>query len=169
MWGTGGAPGGPLAALRVITVKAQSGSHRRSIFPQLPHAPGRSSSRCRPTEPRPQGSAKACVPGAGRSVRTRPMHPLWPRDLRDQCQDADVPFFFKQWGEWVMKDSIHAGVSAFGVLSYNGDWLPNATGWNGRSYDPETQEAYMVRVGKKFAGRLLGWRTWDEYPEVSNA
>ena len=28
----------------------------------------------------------------------RPMHPDWPRSIRDQCQAADVPFFFKQWG-----------------------------------------------------------------------
>lgn len=30
----------------------------------------------------------------------RPMHPNWARDIRDQCSDAGVPFFFKQWGSW---------------------------------------------------------------------
>jgi protein gp37 len=29
----------------------------------------------------------------------RPMKPEWARSLRDQCAAADVPFFFKQWGE----------------------------------------------------------------------
>jgi len=28
------------------------------------------------------------------------MHPDWARSLRNQCQDAGVPFLFKQWGEW---------------------------------------------------------------------
>ncbi len=28
----------------------------------------------------------------------RPMQSAWVEDLRDQCLDADVPFFFKQWG-----------------------------------------------------------------------
>ncbi|URN01237.1 phage Gp37/Gp68 family protein [Actinomadura madurae] len=28
----------------------------------------------------------------------RPMDPGWVRELRDQCADAGVPFFFKQWG-----------------------------------------------------------------------
>jgi len=28
----------------------------------------------------------------------RPMAPEWVGDIRDQCQEADVPFFFKQWG-----------------------------------------------------------------------
>lgn len=30
----------------------------------------------------------------------RAMHPAWARALRDDCQTAGVPFFFKQWGEW---------------------------------------------------------------------
>jgi protein gp37 len=28
----------------------------------------------------------------------RPIDPKWVRDLRDRCNDADVAFFFKQWG-----------------------------------------------------------------------
>lgn len=28
----------------------------------------------------------------------RPMHPDWARSIRDQCREAGVPFFFKQWG-----------------------------------------------------------------------
>jgi protein gp37 len=28
----------------------------------------------------------------------RPIDPQWARSLRDQCLDAGVPFFFKQWG-----------------------------------------------------------------------
>ncbi|MEU6054279.1 phage Gp37/Gp68 family protein [Streptomyces xanthochromogenes] len=35
---------------------------------------------------------------SGRNARA--MHPDWARSLRDQCIAADVPFFFKQWGEW---------------------------------------------------------------------
>ena len=31
----------------------------------------------------------------------RPMHSDWARSLRDQCAAAGVPFFFKQWGEWL--------------------------------------------------------------------
>ena len=28
----------------------------------------------------------------------RPVRPVWVTDIRDQCRDADVAFFFKQWG-----------------------------------------------------------------------
>jgi protein gp37 len=26
------------------------------------------------------------------------MEPAWATDIRDQCERANVPFFFKQWG-----------------------------------------------------------------------
>jgi protein gp37 len=39
------------------------------------------------------------VIGGGEPGATpRPMHPAWVRSLRDQCLEAGVPFFFKQWG-----------------------------------------------------------------------
>lgn len=31
----------------------------------------------------------------------RPMNPQWARDLRDQCKNASIPYFFKQWGSHV--------------------------------------------------------------------
>lgn len=53
------------------------------------------------------GSAGEEIPGVdwiicgGESgLEARPAHPDWFRSVRDQCQAARVPFFFKQWGEW---------------------------------------------------------------------
>jgi protein gp37 len=40
------------------------------------------------------------IAGGESGPHARPMHPDWARSLRDQCQAAGVPFFFKQWGEW---------------------------------------------------------------------
>jgi protein gp37 len=37
------------------------------------------------------------VGGESGPVR-RPMQPEWALSIRDQCREADVPFFFKQWG-----------------------------------------------------------------------
>ncbi|MDM2398136.1 phage Gp37/Gp68 family protein [Mycobacteroides abscessus] len=75
----------------------------------------------------------------------RSMHPDWARSLRDQCVAAGVPFLFKQWGEWT----------------------PN-TGHRYRDWanlsDPH---AFVMRVGKKAAGRELDGRTWDQYPEAA--
>lgn len=38
--------------------------------------------------------------GGESGANARPMHPNWARSLRDQCQESEVAFFFKQWGEW---------------------------------------------------------------------
>jgi protein gp37 len=41
------------------------------------------------------------IVGGESGRNARPMHPQWARALRDQCEGAGVPFFFKQWGEWL--------------------------------------------------------------------
>jgi len=38
------------------------------------------------------------IVGGESGPNARPMHPDWARSLRDQCQEAGTPFFFKQWG-----------------------------------------------------------------------
>jgi protein gp37 len=38
------------------------------------------------------------IVGGESGPRSRPVDPGWVTDLRDQCQRAGVPFFFKQWG-----------------------------------------------------------------------
>lgn len=76
----------------------------------------------------------------------RPMHPDWARGLRDQCAAAGVPFFFKQWGEYLpaMTD---------GGLDRSGAQVLNA------SDQP-------LRVGKHAAGALLDGVEWKQFPEV---
>jgi protein gp37 len=46
------------------------------------------------------------------------VHPDWVRGVRDQCQAAGVPFFFKQWGDEKMTDAYvyHVGKKAAGHL-----------------------------------------------------
>jgi protein gp37 len=38
------------------------------------------------------------IVGGESGPKARPMDPAWVLDLRDQCQRAGIPFFFKQWG-----------------------------------------------------------------------
>lgn len=85
------------------------------------------------------------VVGGESGTNARPMHLYWARTLRDQCQSAGTPFFFKQWGE-------HAP-----------NWFCDEDGkYNGGPI-------WMDRMGKKAAGRLLDGREWNEYPEVATA
>lgn len=40
------------------------------------------------------------IVGGESGSKARPMHPDWVRSIRDQCIDAQIDFFFKQWGAW---------------------------------------------------------------------
>jgi len=52
------------------------------------------------------GAIQWVIVGGESGPGARPMHPDWVRSIRDQCQAAGVPFFFKQWGG---KDKAAAG------------------------------------------------------------
>jgi len=84
------------------------------------------------------------VPGA------RPMHPDWARSLRDQCQSAEVPFFFKQWGQYCYPDQMPE-------ITYNAVDVHHNLAGHGDYNKP-------WGVGKKLAGRLLDGREWNEFP-----
>ncbi len=43
------------------------------------------------------------VVGGESGPNARPMEEKWVLDIRDQCVDANVPFFFKQWGGFFKK------------------------------------------------------------------
>ena len=109
----------------------------------------------------------------------RPMHPDWARSLRDQCQAAGVPFFFKQWGGWT--ESEHASTHLVHVGGINRGtryFIPrdDATTIRNAGYKGERKIREdlidrghpgwirMRRVSKKIAGRLLDGREWNEYP-----
>ena len=96
----------------------------------------------------------------------RPMHPDWARSLRDQCAATNVPFFFKQWGEWLPLGDYRAehlssyaehpsGRNRYAVFPYRA-----ATGVVHLYSHPQdlgeiSESMQLERVGKKAAGRLL--------------
>ena len=48
------------------------------------------------------------ITGGESGPGARPSNPEWFRSLRDQCAEAGVPFFFKQWGRWVGEKEYRA-------------------------------------------------------------
>lgn len=40
------------------------------------------------------------IVGGESGRKARPMKPEWAESIRDQCEEAGVAFFFKQWGGW---------------------------------------------------------------------
>jgi protein gp37 len=106
------------------------------------------------------------VVGGESGPGARPMHPDWAADIRDQCAEAGVPFFFKQWGEWAPGENIerHAGIVKTADW-FAGDWMFGDTDLSsdGGHIDDESD---LYRVGKKYTGRHLDGRTHDEFPEA---
>lgn len=66
------------------------------------------------------------IVGGESGPKARPMKPEWAESIRDQCEEAGVAFFFKQWGGW---------------------------GADG------------VKRAKKYNGRELRGRAWDQMPD----
>jgi protein gp37 len=44
------------------------------------------------------GNVHWIIVGGESGPEARPLDPAWVRSIRDQCAQAGVPFFFKQWG-----------------------------------------------------------------------
>lgn len=102
----------------------------------------------------------------------RPMHPDWVRFIRDDAAEANVPFFFKQWGEWA---PITGDNESDGAYLPSGEWLafndeskhPTPSHlWSTRMIDELTYFTSSVRVGKGNAGRMLDGKLHHEFPRV---
>jgi protein gp37 len=115
------------------------------------------------------------IVGGESGPRARPMNPKWVKVIRDRCVAAGVPFFFKQWGEWLTV-SIERGETWSGGRFFRdpnggessiphqlriGETTSQYHRWN------ETAIAVHVRGGKKAAGRLLDGREWSQFPSTS--
>ena len=85
--------------------------------------------------------------GGESGPKARPMHPNWVKSLRDQCKNAEVPFFFKQWGEWTTSFMVPVDLSKVKNTS-----IDNTT---------------YYKVGKKKAGRKLNGVEYNEFPNIN--
>ena len=87
------------------------------------------------------------IAGGESGPHGRPVDPSWIRSIRDQCLDSDIPFNFKQWGNW--RPIRNSSAERSKVIH-----LKSGTG----------QIIKLGKMGKKRAGRVLDRRTWDEVP-----
>lgn len=96
------------------------------------------------------------IVGGESGPNARPMHPQWPRHVRDQCAEAGVPFFFKQWGEYLDDSQMsHRQRDYYSLHTRKPPYRwPDGT-WS----EP---------VGKKAAGHLLDGKEHREWPERSD-
>jgi protein gp37 len=86
------------------------------------------------------------IAGGESGPEARAMHPDWAIRLLHQCQEAAIPFHFKQWGRWVPADA-QLQVEHKTLIFEN------------------ERSVRMVRLTKKRAGRILEGATWNGLPE----
>jgi len=84
----------------------------------------------------------------------RPMNPEWAESLLEQCQDAGVPFLFKQWGNWALANQV-------GAISAKRKTI--------EVWRQDGSRLRMANVGKKAAGRVLNNQEWLEFPLIHQA
>ncbi len=90
------------------------------------------------------------IVGGETGPHARPLHPDWVRSVRDQCQAAGVPVFFKSWGEFCVPSQID---TARMLSMYDGDR---------KRFDPRSKNPF--RFGRGKTGCLLDGREWKEIP-----
>lgn len=104
----------------------------------------------------PVDGAEWVICGGESGPGARPMNPVWVRNLRDQCRDAEVPFFFKQWGEW-------AALSQTQRESYPRDPEEHLA-LSRNPFHGFEDGVYVYRVGRRRAGALLDGEVIQEWP-----
>jgi protein gp37 len=103
------------------------------------------------------------IAGGESGPGARPMHPDWARTLRDECQEADVPFFFKQWGEYAPCELVKK-TSPLSVVFRDGHHVKGAQVLD---RPLATDGEIIVRAGKAIAGATLDGREWREFPTTT--
>ena len=126
------------------------------------------------------------ITGGETKAAGRPMHPDWPKGIRDQCQAAGVPFFFKQWGDWKpiteMTEPEMAGYYRPRVPAKSHESQDELDDIHGRAPTVETLglgydgsvgkwqsidgfHTYQIfKTGSAAAGRKLDGVEWSQFP-----
>ncbi len=122
------------------------------------------------TKPNTNSGLHWIIVGGESGPGARPMHPEWVRSIRDQCMAAGIPLFFKQWGAWTPEDIPGKRVAISRRDGAIGDHWGIYRFRSGAYARAESRDdtAFMVRVGKHRAGRILDGREWDQYPETGS-
>ena len=109
-----------------------------------------------------RGNRAWVVVGGESGKDARPMHPDWVRSLLRQCQEAGVPFLFKQWGEWIPEQCCDLPVAAIEREEKLETLFGRVPNW----LHIGDLKCSWFQVGKKKAGHLLDGEEYLEFPPL---
>ncbi len=165
---------GPVDLARIELVKRVEGSPRGGVH--LDALAGRYFESGMPyigewdvDGPCPEGRAPIrldwVIVGGESGPNARPMHIAWARTIRDQCAAVSVPFFFKQWGEF-LPDGLLQNMGARGLLMREDGSRPteeDAQQMFDCTFDYSGWQ-HFSHAGKRRAGSLLDGVEHKEWP-----
>jgi protein gp37 len=111
--------------------------------------------------------------GESGGQEVQPLFPAWATSLQQQAERANIPFFFKQWGNYVPVDHCptkaqwNAGAAV--VLPRGGKINKTSNG----EYDPATLDDYQFRYDgqymvyhhkKPLGSAVLDGKVWEQFP-----
>ena len=104
------------------------------------------------------------IAGGESGTNARPCQSDWARNILIQCKEQNVPFFFKQWGEYCPGSQM--------------DWNLIKDKYSKKLYKLEGEDNYILlnvpikdfcyQVGKKYSGCLLDGLEYKEYPRCAS-
>ncbi|WP_256013174.1 phage Gp37/Gp68 family protein [Desertivirga xinjiangensis] len=97
------------------------------------------------------------IAGGESGPKSRPVHPDWIRSIKDQCETAGVPFFFKQWGEYLP------------LSQWQGENINTFAGFEVFKHqrffaEGKGKDVNFYRTGKKVSGSLLDGVEYKQFP-----
>jgi protein gp37 len=90
------------------------------------------------------------IVGGESGGHSRPSNPIWIASLIRQCEEANVPVFFKQWGDYLPTQYVEDNGGNRKVISF---------------YKKNGDEISMTRVGTKNAGYELRGQSFKQFPK----
>lgn len=88
------------------------------------------------------------IAGGESGGKSRATNPAWIQKLQNDCQQAKIPFHFKQWGNWAPPDGEKDNKRIQSVIF-------------------DHKRILLVRKSKKATGRKLDGKIYNEFPVLS--
>lgn len=118
------------------------------------------------------------IAGGESGRNARPCNPVWIKNIQQQCEKQGVPFFFKQWGEWLpaqlnlfQKEPHYITITPHETIEHQGvvksmplDFIKRK--YNIFSWESGLAHIISIKVGKGKSGALLDGKEYKEFPKI---
>lgn len=124
---------------------------------------------------------KWVIVGGQNGNNSLPLNPDWVRDIKNICEEINIPFFFKGWGNWlpweydiqppfINSQNKQDLIDSHGVEMYNVETSEINKNWYDIMQNPDLLSNNRIygfeNVGGKKSGKTLDGKIYEEFPEL---